>query len=270
MANSGYIINSGVTLNFNSGPLSGTLVSSSYVVEFDEGSSFTSSILCGEEYEYKILDLASCAPSGICTPPSINRIFVTDCDNYNYTYTIQWNINGNIADIPETVIQYSNQSSFISSSTVSANSQTITNTASIMSTNIDISDMNNLPLNSSTPMYFRLYNSCTSNGTSSFDDYEALGCRLLVGNPTGSYNLIILAENTPNGIPCAESNAGFTNSEGFVGLPFYIDTNSFDTATNIYKNNSNPPTYADPNWYTNGIIARYWNGLSFNQSIICN
>lgn len=274
MANTGYKINPYLVQNFNSGPSSGSLVSSSYVITFDVSSSFTSSIVCNNNYEYKIFDPINCEVSSSCIPPTIIKLNPIGCDgSYNYNYNIKYQINDTISNIPDSLIEYSNSSTFISSSTVSVNSQSISNTNSLMTASINISDMNNLPINGSTTIYFRLYNLCTVNGTSIYDEGNTkclTGNNGNGGNETSSLTLTILAQNNNTLTQCDSDNSGFGDGSGWLGNPYYIDSPNFSSATNIYINNSNPPTPAPSNWYNNNSIARFWNGTNFGASIFCS
>lgn len=265
MANSGYIINPSLIQVFGSGPSSGSLVSSSSLVEFNPTSSFTSSLICGDEYNYRIYDPINCPPSGSCVSPTITYASPVFCNNqYNYEYELHYNVNGNIGDIPSTIIEYSNNLSFTSSSVVSVNSQSFNNTSSIMEIIVDVSDMNNLPINSNSGIYFRAYNSCSLYGLSDYSQKKG-EC---VEDETAI--LVILSQNSTINTQCDPELIGIAYEDtGFIGNVYYINTNNFSTATSLYINNSPPLNNANPNWYSNGIIARYWNGITFTQTTNC-
>jgi len=179
----GYVSSSGVQQTFNSGPYSGSLVTSSYS---------SGSILIGPTVDFKRLfvsgtldnifpcpggilytrisyDPVLCPPGG-CAIPVLTSATVTSCASYDYNYNISYNSSSTGAIY--TFIQYSTDLTFTSNVTASR----ITNSSPLILP-INISNLPSPPSSQYTPVYFRAYNSCSGLlVTSSFSNILSADC----------------------------------------------------------------------------------------------
>jgi len=173
MANTGYIINPSVIQIFTTGPNSGSVVNPSYSINFNLSSSFTSSFLCNTQYFYKIFDPENCPITGYCIAPTLLRAATPCGPDYDYVYNIRYALNGTTSSIPTSFIEYSLQSNFTGEIGISL----ITNTGSSMLVNVNISGtLENLPINGSSPVYFRVANQCSGSGNSSYSNVRSSSC----------------------------------------------------------------------------------------------
>jgi len=170
MANTGYIINPYIKQVFTSGPSSGSLVSSSYVINFDPSSSFTDAVLCGTIYEYRKFDPINCPITGFCISPTILTASVINCSDLNYNYLITYDINGITSSISSSVIEYSLNPSFNPYFSTTFNNTTDYINSSSLSLN------GNTPLNKKQPIYLRLKNECSGSGSSLYSNTIIAQC----------------------------------------------------------------------------------------------
>ncbi len=173
MGNSGYIINDYVTQIFTTGPNSGSLVSSSFITAIDS----ESISICNNTYYQKVFNPVVCAVDGYCVNPTINLVEQQYCDSsYNYTYHLSYNINSSSLSIPQSIIEYSLDNSF----TGPTGSMTVNNSGSLNNINVNISsgsgNLNPLPLNQYTPVYFRVKNICSGSLTSLYSNIGSASC----------------------------------------------------------------------------------------------
>ena len=174
MANTGYIINPQVIQVFTSGPNSGSEVSSSYNINFDISSSFTSSNLCGNEYSYKLFNPLFCEIDNYCVYPTLVSSTPVYCDkNYNYTYSIQYLVNS--SSISDSIMEYSLDPTF----TNNVGFLLLLNQPDPNTIIVNISDgLSTLPLNGNTQVYFRMKNICGGSISSSYSNVISSSCLL--------------------------------------------------------------------------------------------
>ena len=202
MANTGYLTSSGIQQVFTTGPLSGSVVTSSYsigstffgpIVNFNQ--SFISGTIddiipCNEVpqiFQRYYLDplCAACI-----TPILISG--TTECiNNYNFNYFITRS-NVDSINSPFTLMYWSttpdfsfNTGSLIIDNNIEGENLTINVSSSLLSP---------VP-NRSTPVYFKAYNSCSAVLSSSFSNTLTVFCSEPI--PTSSYsNFILDIENS--------------------------------------------------------------------------
>jgi len=181
MANTGYISSSGIDQRFTTGPYSGSIVTSSYssgstllgpTITFYQ--SFISGtiddiVVCNSLFERYYYDPISC-PLGDCLPPIALSVTPASCETQTYQYSFLFDSGSTSADY--STIEYSTITDF------SSNTGSVFVTNSVGYTNpIDISNLELLPPLSS-PVYFRVFNSCSISGTSSYSNIISASCRL--------------------------------------------------------------------------------------------
>lgn len=234
MENTGYIINPYVKQVFTSGPSSGSIVSSSYVITFNTSSNFTSSILCGTIYEYKIFDTINCPITGFCISPTLLTASVVNCSDLNYNYLLTYNINGLTSSISSSVIEYSLNPSFTPSfQTTHYNLTDYINTSSL-SLNGD------LPLNKNQYVFFRIKNNCINSGSSLYSNALATKCTPYTSSYVNVTNLNCEESTfTINGLP----NEVLTLQKFRVTIDINYNYIIKDTDNNsvLYSNNQNSP-----------------------------
>lgn len=263
MANTGYTINPKVIQIFTSGPNSGSEVSSSYNIEFNPSSSFTSLIKCDTEFEYRIYNPEICPPetSSICPQPLNNSKVSLNCNStYDYIYYVTYNPGG----IQNSIIEYSLSNNFVGET----GSLLVSNSSGINYIDVDISNLNTLPINNQVPVYFRIKNICGNDISSSYNNVFYSQCDQ---NIDPSPNYLILLAKLQN--PCVYSDEEYSQQnicifdDSFCGNYYYINSNSFSGCTLIKKQDG--INNANPGWYYDGYISRQWNGSFFTQTIIC-
>jgi hypothetical protein len=267
MANTGYLINPKVIQVFKNGPNSGSVVDEDFNIEFNISSSFTSSLLCNSNlYEYKTLNLNLCPlPTGsseICVPPLLNNIICEDNTDFNLQYVINFNENIYISS-SDYIIEYSLNNQFLNTGSQQININIINPNNNYI---IDISDLNPTPLNITTPIYFRIKRICNTI-SSSYSQIQTSTCSisnlnyLVILHRDQTFDLACLGNPIDTNTQCI----GVTDS--FCGLPYYINTNNFETANLLYLNNNN--TLALEGWYSDGVVSRYWDGNNFIYNVLC-
>ena len=199
MARNGYVSSSGIDQVFTTGPYVGSIVTSSY----SSGStllgptiSFYQPFISGSEEETGSVEtIAPCfsnaqvflryrydpieCPTGDCFPPTIISTAVRFCNRADdYRYYLFFNSGSNTALY--STIQYSTSPDF----SFNTGSLIVTNSLNTYTSSLDVGDLLLLPLKS-TPVYFRVFNSCSIGGTSSFSPVSSASCQL-VPPPTTS------------------------------------------------------------------------------------
>lgn len=180
MANNGYISSSGINQIFTTGPYKGSVVTSSYsndntlsgpIINFAQ--SFIPGVIdelstCNDTFQRYYYDPINC-PIGNCLAPIALNATVANCTNYDYKYYFYFNSSSVAADY--SIIEYSTFSDFSS------------NTGSLIVTNsvgyanpINVSNLGLLPIKTSN-VYFRVFNSCSINGTSSYSNIVSASCK---------------------------------------------------------------------------------------------
>jgi hypothetical protein len=206
MANSGYISSSGINQVFTTGPYSGSIVTSSYssgstllgpTVTFyqafisgsgDDTSSATVNTIfpCSnsnneifQRYRY---DPINC-PTGDCLPPIIISAAVRRClIATDYRYYLFFD-SGSTNAVYST-IQYSTVSDF----SFNTGSYAVTNSLNNYTSSIDVSNLSLLPTKTN-PVYFRIFNSCSLGGTSSYSPVASASCQTTPPPTTTSFNV---------------------------------------------------------------------------------
>ena len=243
--NTGYVSSSGVIQVFNSGPYSGSLVTSSYssgstllgptvnfTASFISGSpGNTGSIevlsFCGGLPFYRYYqNTASCAISG-CFAPTLLTVTPVSCSgNWQSEYFITYNSAS--ANSTYTIIEYGPYFNFSDYA-----SRIITNATPLI-----------LPLNyfndSGTSVepddiiYFRAYNSCSNGATSSYSNIITASCAPFVPPPTTWEGMFInVVNNSQNPIKTLTPNSLLTNTytstiNNNSNLSFYYEGTSND------------------------------------------
>jgi len=195
MSNNGYISSSGVDQVFTTGPYSGSIVTSSYssgstllgptVTFYQAFISESRDVIvpCTDPngnypvFQRWYYDPVSCSIGG-CLPPTITSANVAFCyreDDYRYFLFFD---SGSTSAIYST-IEYSTVSDF----SFNTSSLVVTNSLSTYTSSINISNLPLLPLKT-TPVYFRVFNSC-SLGLSPYSNIVSASCQL-VPPPTTS------------------------------------------------------------------------------------
>jgi len=237
MANTGYISSSGINQIFTTGPYSGSIVTSSYASggillgptisyyeEFISGSEEdTGSINFIEKcdnliFERYYFDPILC-PLGDCISPTIIAIGTLNCENYNFDYILTYNSGSTNAEY--STIEYSTISDF----SFNTGSLIVTNSIGLTSS-INVSNLSLLPL-PSTPVYFRIFNSCSIGGTSMYSNIESSSC-LPTPEPITPSFTIRLKNTSGNIIYYINDN-----------LEYSLFNN---TQTDIFLNDLNPKT----------------------------
>lgn len=267
MANTGYIINPTVIQIFTSGPNSGSEVSSSYNINFDIGSSFTSSILCGNEYNYRIFDPINCEIDDYCMYPTIISISPMFCyREYNFAYIVKYLVNSSL--ISNSIIEYSLTSDF----TGEIGSSSLTNSPDLNTVRVNIAEgLTTLPLNGYTNVYFRMKNICSGILTSSYTEIISSSCIETEPEPLTSIVLHRSADDRclsfePD-LPSDFLNPFYDVVGGFYGNTYFINSPDFLNST-ILKQPGGTLNAAAA-WYSDGIISRRWNGNEFTLISYC-
>jgi len=268
MANTGYIINPKVIQIFTTGPNLGSIVNEDFNIEFDVSSSFTSSLLCNNLYEYKIFDLLNCPPSeDICIIPTLISASNTNCGSNEYNYNIIFNTNisnpsGNLYKIEYApFIDFSNSGSELIYVTSSNN---------IINYQFNINEITSSLLNDNSRVLFRIKNICGLS-ESLYSNIILTRCTPIIEN-----YLILLERNINIGNACGctstsiSQNVCIQDAEGntiWLSQSYYINSTNFINATQLYLNQNQQPALAG--WYNDQNISRYWNGNSFTNIIYC-
>jgi hypothetical protein len=188
MANNGYISSSGINQVFTTGPYAGTIVTSSYssgstllgpTISFyqafisgalDDTSSVNILSPCGTLFQRYYYDPINC-PVGDCLPPNIISAAVRNCsrqDDYRYWLFFD----SGSTNAAYSTIEYSTVPDF----SFNTGSLVVTNSLSTYTSSIDVGGLPLLPLKS-TPVYFRIFNSCSLGGTSSYSPLISASCQ---------------------------------------------------------------------------------------------
>ena len=258
MANTGYIINPTVIQIFTTGPNSGSIVSSSFTIEFS--GSFTSSLLCNEIFNNKVFDPINCTIDNFCINPTINNILPSSsCNNeiFDYIYIIDYNTN--TTSSTQTIIEYSLQSDF---SGEIGSSSLITNTTQSMSYELPL-NLNINPLNPQTPIYFRAKNICSGSISSSlYSSIRLFNCpEPITPGPTPLYPIFLrngCANDTPNILYYVDAQQASENGFGDLNESTFI----------CYTNNQFDLTEA--RGYSDGFRRRFFNGTTFISNTNCD
>lgn len=270
MANTGYKINPKVIQIFSTGPNIGTMISPSSSITFNIGSGFISSSLCGTMFYYKIMDNINCTPPSSCTPPTLDKAKTEGCyTTWNYIYTLQYNINDLQTNISQSVVEYCLNSGFSGEigSTIISNIST-SNTQSI---NIS-SGLTYLPINKTTPVYFRLKNRCNTGVTSSYSNILSTKC-----STPGTYCTNWVAYNQANQNMNLIGDVNFTNqlgdrtintslSSGII-TSYKVNGTSYPCSINMVPY-SNKMSFTEHNLpvFTNTVL----NSIKMTISIVCD
>ena len=176
---------------FTTGPYIGAVVTSSYssgstllgpTITFYEA--FISGALndtssvnilspCGVLFQRYYYDPVNC-PVGDCLPPTIISATPSDCNQLNYNYFLFFN-SGSTNAVYST-IQYSTYPDF----SFNTGSYAVTNSLANYTSSINVGDLDLLPL-TNTPVYFRVFNSCSISlsGTSSYSPIVSASCQVV-------------------------------------------------------------------------------------------
>jgi hypothetical protein len=192
MANNGYISSSGIDQVFTTGPYVGSIVTSSYssgtsllgpTVTFyqafvsgsdDDPNAVESIVPCSnttEVFQRWYYDPINC-PAGGCFPPTITSTAVQRCYKTNdFNYYLYFNSGSTNAEY--STIEYSTDPDFLFNTGLLV----VTNSLSNYTSSINIGNLPLLPLKSSF-VYFRVFNSCSLGGTSSYSPVASASCQV--------------------------------------------------------------------------------------------
>ena len=269
MANTGYIINKGIQQVFTSGPngIINSLVTSSYSsgsTTFGTPVNFKQSFISGaidylspclNIYNRYYLDPINCPTNG-CPPPILMSV-TPNCNPYNYEYSITYDYISSSGYVPTTTIQYSTNISFMS------------NTGSVTYNNtlpthlpINISDLPLQPL-SSTLIYFRAFNSCSINTTSSYSNVISASCVVALPCCTPTLNSITEAL----GVLTLNWTLGTGGCSTVNNITLQSSTNGVDWVNSI-GSSSSPRTIPTPHITTHYRLVSNCSGSSSTPSNI--
>jgi hypothetical protein len=203
MSRNGYISSSGINQVFTTGPYIGAIVTSSYssgstllgpTITFyqafvsgasEDPNSVESIVPCRdvpEVFQRWYFDPIEC-PVGDCFPPSITSAAVRFCYKANdYNYWLFFD-SGSTNAVYST-IQYSTVPDF----SFNTGSLLVTNSLSTYSSSINIGNLPLLPAKL-TPVYFRVFNSCSLGGTSSYSPVVSASCQITPPPPVQSFTV---------------------------------------------------------------------------------
>jgi hypothetical protein len=236
MAITGYITSSGIVQIFTTGPYSGSEVTSSY----SDGSILFGGILntfqpfisgdldiitpCDEDniipgvnyFERFYFNPTICTPDGTCLSPILISAQRNTCNDFDpSTYNITWLSGSSIADY--TIIEYSTSPNFSSTGSTILDNSNYTSSINVL--------INGFPPQSTSPIYFRAYNSC-SNGSNSLYSQTVIADNCVIITPTYSnftFNIV------------NETNYQVQTTDGTVlGNGPYISVPSNDITGNSY------------------------------------
>ena len=249
--NTGYISSSGVIQVFNSGPYSGSLVTSSYSSgstllgpRVDFTSSFTSGTLdvitfCSTPYTRYYQDTASCAVSGCFAPTLLTATPISCSGNWQSEYSITYNSAS--ANSTYTIIEYGPWSNFADYA-----SHIITN-AVPLTLPLNYFDDSGTSVQPDDIMYFRAYNSCSNGATSSYSNIITASCETPVPPPpTWNGMYINVVNNSGNQIKTFTPNTSLTTN-------YYSTINNNSSLSFYYDGTSNGNAVAP--WIEIGMIG---------------
>jgi hypothetical protein len=247
----GYIINPFVKQVFTSGPNSGSLVEN---YEYELNDITSSLLLCTESFHYKEYrpDICDVSGSNICISPIIITGSYISGNEFNITYNL-----------------YNNTSSIMEYSLYKFGSIYESRSIELIDNNnqiIDVSDLNPQPINNSF-VFFRIKNECNNELQVSYTFILIKSVPII-----NTYYLIILKRGINQNQVCSLSYnyslAYICDNNGWCGSVYYINSINLIDATTLTLNNTGT-ILAEPGWYGDGVVSRYWNGDSFINSIYC-
>ena len=190
MSRNGYISSSGINQVFTTGPYAGSIVTSSYssgstllgpTVTFYQpfiSESIDVIVPCTDPsgnypiFERWYYDPINC-PVGDCFPPTITSAAVRSCNRADdYRYWLFFN-SGSTNALYST-IEYSTTLDFSSNT----GSLVVTNSLANYTSSLNIGNLPLLPLKT-TNVYFRVFNSCSLGGTSSYSPIVSASCQVI-------------------------------------------------------------------------------------------
>jgi hypothetical protein len=185
----GYITSSGINQVFTTGPYSGSIVTSSYssgstllgptitfYQSFLSGSETDPNAInllapCGVPFERYYYDPINC-PTGDCLPPTIISATPRTCtNNLDYRYFLYFDSGSNNAVY--STIQYSTYADF----SFNTGSYVVTNSLNNYTSSVTVNSLPLLPIKTN-PVYFRIFNSCSLGGTSSYSPIISASCTI--------------------------------------------------------------------------------------------
>jgi hypothetical protein len=218
--NTGYVSSSGVIQVFNSGPYSGSLVTSSYssgstllgprvnfTASFISGTA-DSFLLCNNAFFRYYQNTASCAVSGCFAPTLLTATPVSCSNNWQSKYSITYNSAS--ANSTYTIIEYGpyglNRNFGDYATRIITNAVPLTLPLSYFDdsgTSVEPDDI----------MYFRAYNSCSNGATSSYSNIITASCAPFVPPPSTWEGMYInVVNNSYNQIKTLTPNSSLTNT----------------------------------------------------------
>jgi len=208
MANNGYISSSGIDQIFTTGPYSGAIVTSSYSsgstllgpsITFyqsfisgseDDPNAIESIVPCSDTpnvFQRWYYDPVSCS-IGDCLPPIALSAAVRNCnrvDDYRYFFFF----NSGSTNAEYSTIEYSTLPDF----SFNTGSLVVTNSLANYTSSINVGNLELLPAKI-TPVYFRVFNSCSLGGFSSYSNIVSASC--LVEAPPATSPFTVRLKNS--------------------------------------------------------------------------
>ena len=249
--NTGYVSSSGVIQIFNSGPYSGSLVTSSYssgsnlfgpIVNFT--SSFISGTLdylqiCNNNFFGYYQNITLCAISGCFAPTLLTATPISCSGDWQNEYSITYNSSS--ANSIYTIIEYGPWFNFSNYA-----SHIITN-ATPLTLPLNYYDDSGTFVQPDTIMYFRAYNSCSNGATSSYSNIITASCAPPPPPPTNWEGMYInVVNNSYNQLKTETPNSLLTNT--------YLSTINNNSSLSFYYEGANNDNVIAP-WIKIGMIG---------------
>jgi hypothetical protein len=303
MANNGYISSSGIDQVFTTGPYSGSIVTSSYSsgtsllgpsITFyqsfisgseDDPNAVESIVPCSDTpnvFQRWYYDPVSCS-IGDCLPPIALSAAVRNCnrvDDYRYFFFF----NSGSTNAEYSTIEYSTLPDF----SFNTGSLVVTNSLANYTSSINVGNLELLPAKI-TPVYFRVFNSCSLGGFSSYSNIVSASCLVeappaispftvrLKNSMVGSSNTVYYTNNGVEYALFGNSTANLTISTlSSLNIPFRTLRPNGDVYTIIVSGsstsfngfvttqlNDNTPTYFGDTVYQS--TNNYTSNLYYNS-----
>jgi hypothetical protein len=233
--NTGYVSSSGIQQVFNSGPYSGSLVTSSYssgstlfgpILNFTQ--SFVSGTVddifkCGDPFYRYYQDTASCPISGCFAPTLLTATPISCSDNWNTEYFITYNSAS--ANSTYTIIEY-NPIDRDFNSTLGLGTHIITN-ATPLTLPLNYFDDTGFLVQPNEIMYFRAYNSCSNGATSSYSNIISASCEIVEEEFYYESITVTVINNSGNNIQAISANSDFSSEITILIPPIGNNTYTF-------------------------------------------
>lgn len=252
----GYKINPYVTQVFTTGPNSGSEVDIKFIISEVSSSMFLTSSHCGFNLEYKKYSPSECFISGTCNAPIINNITIDNCNYSNgYLYTLYYNVNTPIPVPTDVTIEWSTTPSFTSN----VGGEIRLDLYQYITTSVALDSspsFTNLPLNATTPIYFRIKSTCSGSIPSPWSDTYSISCN-------SSSSFAPLHKHIYWSGPITQD---WCTRTGLTTV--WSDNPELLSSTVLYRNNTGTQL-AFAKLYSDNQVIRYWDGSTFTSTQFC-